>query len=310
MKNNNLKNIFVVVLLFSLHSCIEDVNDVNLPTIDTKMVISSFITPGDSIRIKVSKSTPIFYNQVYTDWESQYYTPLIDATVSISNIETGETKEIPYNPELEYYLLTPSEFPVEKGHEYLLTASAAGLKSISAKTSVPFGTPEIHSLSIDTVYSESYDYGDGTTYEYHDLVVSGYLVDTPNENNYYTVGAFIREEYYSSWDDTTYVYYYYHGGDSFTDLDKDGQDIPFKTYVYINGNSTFSLSLLSTDEHYYRYHKSFYSWDSENPFGEPSPLYSNIDGGLGIFASFSLINLNNSEKENHIFSSYLCRHKR
>ena len=300
---------YILLLSFILQGCIEDVKDTNLPSIEQKLVVSSFITPGDSIRVKISKSTPIHYNQELTNWDD-YYEPLTNASVFITNIETGVSKEIPFNSAKEYYLLTPSEFMIEKGQEYMLTASAVGLKSITAKTSIPLGTPQIQCLSIDTIYTESQDFEDSNAYEYFDLVVSGYVVDIPNEKNYYTIGAQIKEEFYSFWEDTTYMFYFFRSGASFTDSDNDGKDIPFKSDIYLNENSTYSLVLLSSDEHYYRYHKSFYNWNSENPFSEPTPLYSNSDGGLGIFASVVIINVNNTEKTNLIFSDYLCRHKR
>jgi len=47
----------------------------------------------------------------------------------------------------------------------------------------------------------------------------------------------------------------------------------------------FFLAL--TDIHYYNYHRSVFNFDGENPFSEPSPVYSNIEGGLGVFAAFN-----------------------
>ncbi|HOP03265.1 MAG TPA: DUF4249 family protein [Tenuifilaceae bacterium] len=294
MKNHKKYNIriilFFILLPFVQQGCIEDVKDANLPSIEEKLVVSSFISPGDSIRVKVSKSTPIYYNQELSSWDD-YYQPLTYASVFITNVITGNTKEIPFIPSKEYYLLTPAEFSIEKGGEYELTVSAAGLKSVKARTNVPFGTPEVHSLSIDTIYNETYNYEDGTSYGYNDLVISGYVADIPNENNFYTIGAHIIEDYYSPWEDTTYVYQYFQDGASFSDTDNDGKDIPFKSYLYLNGNSTYSLMLLSSDKHYYYYHKSYYNWDSGNPFSEPTPMYSNIDDGLGIFASVTYFNV-------------------
>ena len=152
-KKHIIKSLFFLVILSAiLQGCIEDVKDVNLPTIEQKLVVSSFITPGDSIRVKISKSTPIYYNQELTNWDD-YYEPRTDATVFLTNVETGISKEIPYNSEKEYYLLTPSDFQFESGQTLEITASATGLKEVSASTNIPFNTPEIHSLIIDTVYS-------------------------------------------------------------------------------------------------------------------------------------------------------------
>jgi hypothetical protein len=46
--------------------------------------------------------------------------------------------------------------------------------------------------------------------------------------------------------------------------------------------------LLNTEKSYYQYHKSLHNYnDSEIPFSEPTLLYTNIEGGLGIFTSYT-----------------------
>jgi hypothetical protein len=48
-------------------------------------------------------------------------------------------------------------------------------------------------------------------------------------------------------------------------------------------------SLLHTDRHYYQYHLSVRgaSRSQDNPFAEPTLIYSNVTGGLGIFAAYN-----------------------
>lgn len=52
------------------------------------------------------------------------------------------------------------------------------------------------------------------------------------------------------------------------------------------------IYLLNTDKPYYDFHKSLENYSlGDSPFAEPSFLYSNVKGGLGIFASYTLDSL-------------------
>jgi hypothetical protein len=52
------------------------------------------------------------------------------------------------------------------------------------------------------------------------------------------------------------------------------------------------IYLLNTDKPYYDFHKSLENYSlGDYPFTEPSFLYSNVKGGLGIFASYTLDSL-------------------
>jgi hypothetical protein len=48
-------------------------------------------------------------------------------------------------------------------------------------------------------------------------------------------------------------------------------------------------SVLHTDPHYYRYHRSLHrSVQTQiNPFAEPVSVYSNVTGGLGVFGAYT-----------------------
>ncbi|NJN33953.1 MAG: DUF4249 domain-containing protein [Saprospiraceae bacterium] len=48
------------------------------------------------------------------------------------------------------------------------------------------------------------------------------------------------------------------------------------------------LSVLTTDVNYYRYHKTLleFQLSKSNPFAESSPIFSNVEGGVGVFAAY------------------------
>lgn len=48
------------------------------------------------------------------------------------------------------------------------------------------------------------------------------------------------------------------------------------------------MEVYNTDEHYFKYHRSVQTrGDSDNPFVEPSLIYTNVEGGLGCFGAYN-----------------------
>jgi hypothetical protein len=84
-----------------------------------------------------------------------------------------------------------------------------------------------------------------------------------------------------------------------TDKGLDGQKIVAVTignYEYTfspsRDSSLLKIFLYHTEKPYFLYHKSLNEYnDSENPFAEATPVYSNITGGLGIFTSYTIDSL-------------------
>jgi len=294
--NLNQLMVKVFLLLATLYAwgCVEDVVDVNLPIVNHKMVVTSFITPNDTIRVSVTKSLPINYNisNPYVDWYHRF--PQVEnAVVSIRNTNSNsdETTAIPFNQNIGYYTLPPSEFSVEVGEEYELKVVDIEMNTFYARTRIPNSFPEILSLTIDTLGSHSNEYGGDETY--YDLVVSGVLKDPVGEKNFYLTNVSTYQCYFDWWEDTTYCYHSTIDRSLFTDSGIDGEDISFKfnlSYVYPDEMDNMKLNILTTDDHYYNFHRSLQNnWDGDNPFAEPTPIYSNISGGLGVFSSYLMI---------------------
>lgn len=57
-------------------------------------------------------------------------------------------------------------------------------------------------------------------------------------------------------------------------------------------SSIVKIYLFNVEKSYYQYHKSLDDYnDSGNPFSEATPVYSNINGGLGVFTSYTIDSL-------------------
>lgn len=276
-----------ILLLSLLWGCIEEVSDVNLPKVEPKLVITSFITPNDTIKVKVTKSVPFNYNQPSSNWETQY-PPIVNALVTLRNILSNQSVTIEFNQMLGYYMMLPSEFPIEYGQEYELKVSAPGLKSISAMSKIPGSNPELLNYKIDTIGTYTYQDWDGNSQNYYDIMCTGTIKDVSGEKNFYSFGLIIWED--SQYPENGYeTSGWYLGSVLFTDTERDGQEISFRTNFSIMGWQKMLISIYSSDEGYFLYHKSVNNWQNDNPFSEPTPLYSNIDGGLGIFCSYTSV---------------------
>jgi hypothetical protein len=95
-----------------------------------------------------------------------------------------------------------------------------------------------------------------------------------------------------SWESTTEYYIEFTARELIKDTEKDGQEIDYKLEVWDysgrDGESSLLIYIHSIDKHYYNFHKSIENVTDygDNPFAESTHLYSNIEGGLGVFASY------------------------
>ncbi len=268
---------FALGLLFS---CIDNVDDVNLPRVDPKLVVQSFIGPNDSLIVTVKASRPINYNVPTTGgWSSDEYVVITDATVTIKNTKTNEGVTLPYISSIGKYAITANEFSVENDEEYSLSVSANGYKSVSASTKVPNSYSVVSEITFDTLSVNQY--GDRT------IIASGFISDSPGEVNYYSVTLYQLSTYNWSGTDETYINFF--SRVLLTDKGKDGEDLSFKIEMwdYQSDDKKIYIYVHSTDEHFYRFHKSLENIEDymDNPFAESSIMYSNVEGGLGVFAS-------------------------
>jgi hypothetical protein len=267
--------IFLICPLIIIASCERDVHNIILPDFVQKLVVHSFISSYDSTSL-----VTVFSNQrIYGDL-SMTETPGI-VSVTISN----GVKEVSLRRVVAGYIFTRKEMPVEEAKTYKLTVTTdRGLIAESTCT-VP-NRRDFH-LEVDTVweYSEIPDAG-----SWHMIRTNVYLTDYPGEANYFRFATkyLIYDSRYTelismepAGEEPEFI----------SDEGRDGERIFFNTTRVPDPSQQDSAFLviyvLNTDKPYYNYHKSLDNYSGgEDPFSEVSPLYSNIEGGLGIFASY------------------------
>ena len=277
MKNllNSILLISGMMVLFT--SCESMLSDVDAPVSDPKLVVTGFLSPNvDTISIMVRKSRPLY---VPSTGYSDPFPFVSNATVTIS--DGMNSLNIPYNIPNGNYLFRAEDMPVVPGKTYtLIVTTPEGYNATSHCTVPAENAPVVEITSIDTINQG------GTIAK----KVSLRFRDLPGSGHFYrlSVGAFYKYDY------NTEAYFsevgLERGLNYVSDKNKDGEYFTFRTteiYAYNSTNDSLYISLLVTDENYYNYHRSFNSNDGDNPFSEPSPVYSNIEGGLGVFAGIN-----------------------
>jgi hypothetical protein len=264
-------------LLFALIvlGCEKDAN-IKLPKAEPKLVIGSFISPQDTIiKVTVSKSTPIF-NQNNTNGQN---TVLTDASVILSS--GSKSIQLPYNSIERSYQVDASLFPILAGNKYHLSVTTPDGFKASASCIIPLLPVNSLQLSIDSAIVNE----NGVNQIRYNFTAS--WNDTPGRADYYRI---VGEKLLY---DTYAMQYSYMTAVSAltTDAYEDGKTLTRKYGFPYEYRRLISLDvyLLNTDDAYYKYFDSRSKFSGDDPFSEPVQIFTNVTGGLGIFAGFQQV---------------------
>jgi len=280
----NIKLSFIIILSIILYSCEKTVDNVDVPQQEPKLVVHCYISPEDSIiNAYVYLSVPIFS---YYDLDN--YTPVTNAIVKISDF--SNEAQLLYNG-FDRYTISANSFPILPGNNYRLSVSAPGYTSVEGFCKVPlYMNQTLQLLSVDSVKIDDYNY----EYKYKTQ-----FIDNNGEGDFYRIAGnmVIVYTYDSMYADTfSNILYPKYGQEYFSDKTKDGEkilsELNYYKYYYedkINSEEeiiSLCFILLTTDEHYYKFHKSLSNYTGDDPFSEPTIVYSNIENGLGVFGAY------------------------
>lgn len=271
-------SLILIVYLLLAGGCIEIVT--NVPESTPKMVVFSFISPGESIQVEIRKSEPLYLTSNSTQSEELY--PFVkDAKVRIEDTGSGVSVDIPYSETEGRYVLPAGEFNILMGGRYKLTASSGDLPPIVAYTQVPHSTPNVLRCRIDSTQNHFY----------FDFFVAGEILDFANETNYYSYNIHIQKGYYSVDEDSLHLFNKTNDKGILSDHQRDGQAMGFRSNQITEYSWLVNIvvTVMHVDINYYKYHSSLYEGEYRNFFSEPLPLHSNIEGGEGVFASYTSV---------------------
>lgn len=267
-------------LSLAFTSCEKIVENVDLGDAKPKLVVFSYISPGsDTIFADVSLSRTI--NDV-----GNFYPPHIDNAEVVVSKAGGQSVTLQFDPGLSRYFAVVSSSYLETGHEYKIHAKTPDGKEVEASCTLPVQNTSLRITKADTVEMQ-----DHTRYRFR-LEFD----DIPGQPDYYRLiaKALIKFE----WDGNVQIYEYsgeFSYGEEFIAVkDRDGDTFVVEAAIdiwnyYSDAEELLGMQfyLLSTDEHYYHFHRSLQRYEPDNPFSEPTIVYSNVTDGLGVFAGFN-----------------------
>ncbi|WP_373512620.1 DUF4249 domain-containing protein [Persicitalea sp.] len=318
---------FAFLLLIVLTSCESLVNTIpedKLPQGDPQLTMFCYISPQDTvIRAKVSRSRPAF--GMYSSNGQSYFLengdtirtnqPLTTATVTISDGQT--TANLRYQKPNQVFDLPVSQFPIRAGQTYTLTVTEGGQKA-QATCTVPKDQVPVKSYTLDSMIGNRF----GNTQK---ILTTNFTWDDPaGEANYYRVNVYevidapafrfnqAEKKYYEY--RQTFINNYRVDRNNFrsvfqNDKNLDGTTFAspqFESYssllnygggITVDGKPLLPsrpaervgiyLQVQNVDVPYYEFHRSLENYNGDNPFTEPSLIYTNVKGGLGVFASYN-----------------------
>jgi Domain of unknown function (DUF4249) len=271
MKNQWYKFLCGCLLVAILNSCEKEITSVK--PVEQKIVVTSFISPTDSpIKVHLSLSNPL-----YSSPNGEGALMMKDAQVLI--YEGNIQKQLIWNSQNKDFELDQSQFPILAGKTYNLQVKTANGKEVSAQTTVPY--PVINPVFEFLGFKQS---SKGTK-----EVFKFQLSDDGSQVNYYRFFVQIERTGQSQMGTVKYYDNLYLSDDKEFNGNVLEKTLEYKFYSNTDP-STFTNKytgyLINCSEEYYKFHK-IKIIDSDFTEGDPVPVYSNIKGGLGVFAGYN-----------------------
>lgn len=277
MFSGKIKYCCWLLALITTMSCEREVDYVKLPEFVQKLVISSFISPGDTISYITVTSNRRLFGELNPDENPGNLIAWISDGFKEIQLVTTKTG----------FKFFPVDMRIEEGKTYTLRVISDKGLSAEASCTVPFKRKI--EIEVDT-FRKVLTLPDLTIHK--TFMADIFLHDYAGEDNCYRIFG-EQETYNKEFNQSPSVYRFYEMGKTvFTDIGWDGKrslinTIPI-TEPTLYDSSFLKLYVLFTDKAYFSYHQSLDSYSkNRNPFAENSPVFSNITGGLGIFSAYT-----------------------
>lgn len=277
------KHIIYIFILLGISiqvSCETDAN-IPIPSQDPKFVLTSFINPAsDSQLFTLTLSDPIFDGS-----NVDFNNYIDDALVTVSN--GTNTVTLGYNNSYNAYLLLNSAMNIDFNTDYTVNVSRAGKQLQTKFKSIGSAPITINELKVDSI--EKIDQFGIVSKTYFANVK---WQDPGSETNYYCLELYGLMNDFNG-NPVRVPLSDYYGNIYISDEGKNGTEMSRTLEAYTNyfgefGNvyRGFDVVVSKTDEHYYRYFKSLQNYVGDDPFSEPSLVYTNINSGLGVIGNY------------------------
>lgn len=280
----------MILLALTSWSC-EKIIDIDLPETERKMVVNGLITPDSLVTVNLTKSLSVL------EVDSFIFVPDARVTLSLGEEIIGE---LSYQDKGDYIL--PGYYP-GMGNTYRLDIEVPDLQAAYAETTIPESTML---QAVDTSWVTD-EWGEQVLY------LNLQFEDQPDQDNYYGLVVYATSKEFDfltgefTGNKETHTVYigrtdpileeeglFFGERLLFNDLTFQGKSksIEFELYdyaFYTSDTVWLDVRLEEIEEDYYLYALSSekYSATFRNPFSEPVQVYNNIEGGFGLFSSYS-----------------------
>lgn len=286
MKAFIISALITAISLAMFNSCEKPVTNVDLPDSKPKPVVFCYLTPGADTII-----AEVFYSRPINKPSPPIKITIKDAEVKITE-EGGQTVTLQYDPGRDnFYAVVESSF-LKENSRYSISVKAPNGDYADASCELPVQNTSLRITQVDSVIKqESVRYL--FTIEFDDII---------GKPDYYRlIGIAIVQQV---WDQDTSTYEHTMGfnyGNPFIDANnRDGETFvattqkEIWTYDYWSNEKVIGAKfyLLSTDMSYYLFHTSFQNYIPDDPFAEPTIVYSNVNNGLGVFGGYNPFEVN------------------
>ena len=289
-------------LVLALVGCqdffVSEATNVNIPGSEPQLVVYSFISPNDTIiRVFVDRSKSYVNPHLYKPVNEK-------AIVKMAKIQE-EFTTLTYDSESGFFVKSAKSLSIEPGNFYKLKVETPEGEKVEAECFVP--EYETISVSVEPIKVSINEWGyktgrvnwvieptPGNNERYYRTMCYSSTWLFPDDNNPDTIRGRNQPLYIergqhlflsSQAPAFSFRAEYWHPGAYYW--------YDYDTWQYIestNGVDSVFVSVMQTDEHYFKFHKSldnYYYYGDDFPFAEPTRIYTNVKGGLGVFAAYS-----------------------
>lgn len=269
---------FLIIILH--YGCESEVNNVKLPDFKPSIVVSAFLTPGSEITYADVSVTKRIYGELGSD----------SLTGPVRLFISDETSEYELQRSQNKFYFRNEDFQILPQKTYNLKIESENYPDASAICTVPDQLDM--GIMVDTFTVSHTEFGSTRK----ELMFRISFNDQPQKENFYRI--LIKYLSFNDYDRPGgYIIDEYLGLEESLFTDKmpgsDGrmniEDKVFFQPEFYSDSAFLKVYILNTDRNYHQFHKSIDNYEGESgPFTEPTLVFSNIEGGTGIFSSYTV----------------------
>ncbi|MCU0438389.1 MAG: DUF4249 domain-containing protein [Raineya sp.] len=260
-----LLNLLLVVMLVSCG--LERDIDLDLPKYDKKLVVECYLERGKPIRLLLTESQEFLSSSILPPDVS-------NATVRITN--GNKVYNIPYRPEVDsafgkIYNYTSDEIiPIEPQGEFLLEIRDSKGRKITGRTRF------LEKLPVNEITWEFEDKDKEIKEDSAEaLVLMRHPVSPSGDFYRFIINKKEKEDYSNQLD------FIYRG------ITATNGEISIGTAYRFKNNDSLQILFFHIEKQFYNYIRSVEDARDAagNPFAQPAPILSSVEGGIGIFTT-------------------------